>query len=159
MNEDDAPDIDVYHCPNCEKTDGKSTCKWQPSGGVTEWHVLSSWYGYFTLQIYIQLFAVLFSCVLHFLSSSSSALQLKRKRTGANMTRGKAQISRLCRMAVRFSSRSFAVGHFQGKDILDTFDLFPHLMELYNSSPQTVVFTWNSQVSRRILGLNKIKIQ
>uniref|UniRef100_A0AAY4EHG0 Lysine-specific demethylase PHF2 n=1 Tax=Denticeps clupeoides TaxID=299321 RepID=A0AAY4EHG0_9TELE len=27
VDEDDAPDIDIYHCPNCEKTHGKSTCK------------------------------------------------------------------------------------------------------------------------------------
>uniref|UniRef100_A0A673WAJ4 Lysine-specific demethylase PHF2 n=1 Tax=Salmo trutta TaxID=8032 RepID=A0A673WAJ4_SALTR len=27
VDEDEAPDIDVYHCPNCEKTDGKSTSK------------------------------------------------------------------------------------------------------------------------------------
>ncbi|XP_029630068.1 lysine-specific demethylase phf2 [Salmo trutta] len=27
VDEDEAPDIDVYHCPNCEKTDGKSTMK------------------------------------------------------------------------------------------------------------------------------------
>ncbi|XP_061545104.1 lysine-specific demethylase phf2 isoform X1 [Phycodurus eques] len=27
VDEDDAPDIDVYHCPNCEKTHGKSTLK------------------------------------------------------------------------------------------------------------------------------------
>uniref|UniRef100_A0A8C4Z245 PHD finger protein 2 n=1 Tax=Gadus morhua TaxID=8049 RepID=A0A8C4Z245_GADMO len=27
VDEDDAPDIDIYHCPNCEKTDGKSTLK------------------------------------------------------------------------------------------------------------------------------------
>ena len=25
VDEDDAPDIDIYHCPNCEKTHGKST--------------------------------------------------------------------------------------------------------------------------------------
>lgn len=29
VDEDDAPDIDVYHCPNCEKNHGKSTCKCQ----------------------------------------------------------------------------------------------------------------------------------
>uniref|UniRef100_A0A3Q2CUB3 PHD finger protein 2 n=1 Tax=Cyprinodon variegatus TaxID=28743 RepID=A0A3Q2CUB3_CYPVA len=27
VDEDDAPDIDIYHCPNCEKTHGKSTKK------------------------------------------------------------------------------------------------------------------------------------
>nr|XP_061812162.1 lysine-specific demethylase phf2-like [Nerophis lumbriciformis] len=27
VDEDDAPDIDIYHCPNCEKTHGKSTSK------------------------------------------------------------------------------------------------------------------------------------
>ncbi|XP_051931026.1 lysine-specific demethylase phf2 isoform X1 [Hippocampus zosterae] len=27
VDEDDAPDIDIYHCPNCEKTYGKSTLK------------------------------------------------------------------------------------------------------------------------------------
>uniref|UniRef100_A0A8D0D467 Lysine-specific demethylase PHF2 n=1 Tax=Sander lucioperca TaxID=283035 RepID=A0A8D0D467_SANLU len=27
VDEDDAPDIDVYHCPNCEKNHGKSTLK------------------------------------------------------------------------------------------------------------------------------------
>lgn len=27
VDEDDAPDIDIYHCPNCEKTHGKSTRK------------------------------------------------------------------------------------------------------------------------------------
>ncbi|XP_061687376.1 lysine-specific demethylase phf2 isoform X2 [Syngnathoides biaculeatus] len=27
VDEDDAPDIDLYHCPNCEKTHGKSTLK------------------------------------------------------------------------------------------------------------------------------------
>lgn len=27
VEEDEAPDIDIYHCPNCEKTHGKSTCK------------------------------------------------------------------------------------------------------------------------------------
>ncbi|XP_037347018.1 lysine-specific demethylase phf2 isoform X2 [Pungitius pungitius] len=27
VDEDDAPDIDIYHCPNCEKTQGKSTLK------------------------------------------------------------------------------------------------------------------------------------
>lgn len=27
VEEDEAPDIDVYHCPNCEKTHGKSTLK------------------------------------------------------------------------------------------------------------------------------------
>ncbi|TRY92600.1 hypothetical protein DNTS_029260, partial [Danionella cerebrum] len=27
VDEDEAPDIDVYHCPNCEKTHGKSTLK------------------------------------------------------------------------------------------------------------------------------------
>ncbi|XP_029357111.1 lysine-specific demethylase phf2 isoform X5 [Echeneis naucrates] len=27
VDEDDAPDIDIYHCPNCEKTHGKSTLK------------------------------------------------------------------------------------------------------------------------------------
>uniref|UniRef100_A0A8C9T3T5 Lysine-specific demethylase PHF2 n=1 Tax=Scleropages formosus TaxID=113540 RepID=A0A8C9T3T5_SCLFO len=27
VDEDEAPDIDIYHCPNCEKTHGKSTCK------------------------------------------------------------------------------------------------------------------------------------
>uniref|UniRef100_A0AAY5KN29 Lysine-specific demethylase PHF2 n=1 Tax=Esox lucius TaxID=8010 RepID=A0AAY5KN29_ESOLU len=27
VDEDEAPDIDIYHCPNCEKTDGKSTMK------------------------------------------------------------------------------------------------------------------------------------
>uniref|UniRef100_A0AAZ3R9E2 Lysine-specific demethylase PHF2 n=1 Tax=Oncorhynchus tshawytscha TaxID=74940 RepID=A0AAZ3R9E2_ONCTS len=27
VDEDEAPDIDIYHCPNCEKTDGKSTSK------------------------------------------------------------------------------------------------------------------------------------
>uniref|UniRef100_A0A673GD39 Lysine-specific demethylase phf2 n=1 Tax=Sinocyclocheilus rhinocerous TaxID=307959 RepID=A0A673GD39_9TELE len=26
VDEDEAPDIDIYHCPNCEKTHGKSTC-------------------------------------------------------------------------------------------------------------------------------------
>ncbi|OCT58083.1 hypothetical protein XELAEV_180025793mg, partial [Xenopus laevis] len=25
VEEDEAPDIDIYHCPNCEKTHGKST--------------------------------------------------------------------------------------------------------------------------------------
>uniref|UniRef100_A0A8C1YDR7 Lysine-specific demethylase PHF2 n=1 Tax=Cyprinus carpio TaxID=7962 RepID=A0A8C1YDR7_CYPCA len=28
VDEDEAPDIDIYHCPNCEKTHGKSTCKY-----------------------------------------------------------------------------------------------------------------------------------
>uniref|UniRef100_A0AAR2JAV7 Lysine-specific demethylase PHF2 n=1 Tax=Pygocentrus nattereri TaxID=42514 RepID=A0AAR2JAV7_PYGNA len=28
VDEDDAPDIDIYHCPNCEKTHGKSTCEY-----------------------------------------------------------------------------------------------------------------------------------
>lgn len=38
MEEEEAPDIDIYHCPNCEKTHGKSTRKYlslsrsQPSG-------------------------------------------------------------------------------------------------------------------------------
>uniref|UniRef100_A0A8K9WUB8 Lysine-specific demethylase PHF2 n=1 Tax=Oncorhynchus mykiss TaxID=8022 RepID=A0A8K9WUB8_ONCMY len=27
VDEDEAPDIDIYHCPNCEKTDGKSTSR------------------------------------------------------------------------------------------------------------------------------------
>ncbi|XP_077428882.1 lysine-specific demethylase phf2 isoform X2 [Vanacampus margaritifer] len=27
VDEEDAPDIDIYHCPNCEKTHGKSTLK------------------------------------------------------------------------------------------------------------------------------------
>ncbi|KAG7260840.1 hypothetical protein CRUP_000602 [Coryphaenoides rupestris] len=27
VDEDDAPDIDIYHCPNCEKNHGKSTLK------------------------------------------------------------------------------------------------------------------------------------
>ncbi|XP_040215239.1 lysine-specific demethylase PHF2 isoform X4 [Rana temporaria] len=27
VEEDEAPDIDIYHCPNCEKTHGKSTLK------------------------------------------------------------------------------------------------------------------------------------
>ncbi|XP_031423477.1 lysine-specific demethylase phf2 isoform X3 [Clupea harengus] len=27
VDEDEAPDIDIYHCPNCEKTNGKSTLK------------------------------------------------------------------------------------------------------------------------------------
>uniref|UniRef100_A0A8C4M168 PHD finger protein 2 n=1 Tax=Equus asinus asinus TaxID=83772 RepID=A0A8C4M168_EQUAS len=27
VEEEEAPDIDIYHCPNCEKTHGKSTCK------------------------------------------------------------------------------------------------------------------------------------
>uniref|UniRef100_A0A1A8U7W7 Lysine-specific demethylase PHF2 n=1 Tax=Nothobranchius furzeri TaxID=105023 RepID=A0A1A8U7W7_NOTFU len=27
VDEDDAPDIDIYHCPNCEKAHGKSTLK------------------------------------------------------------------------------------------------------------------------------------
>uniref|UniRef100_A0A8C1A4K5 Lysine-specific demethylase PHF2 n=2 Tax=Cyprinus carpio TaxID=7962 RepID=A0A8C1A4K5_CYPCA len=27
VDEDEAPDIDIYHCPNCEKTHGKSTLK------------------------------------------------------------------------------------------------------------------------------------
>uniref|UniRef100_G3UDC5 GRC5 n=1 Tax=Loxodonta africana TaxID=9785 RepID=G3UDC5_LOXAF len=26
VEEEEAPDIDIYHCPNCEKTHGKSTC-------------------------------------------------------------------------------------------------------------------------------------
>lgn len=30
VDEDDAPDIDIYHCPNCEKTHGKSTRESQP---------------------------------------------------------------------------------------------------------------------------------
>lgn len=37
VDEDDAPDIDIYHCPNCEKTHGKSTCEYHPpqySGGL-----------------------------------------------------------------------------------------------------------------------------
>lgn len=28
VEEEEAPDIDIYHCPNCEKTHGKSTCKY-----------------------------------------------------------------------------------------------------------------------------------
>nr|3KQI_A Chain A, PHD finger protein 2 [Homo sapiens] len=27
VEEEEAPDIDIYHCPNCEKTHGKSTLK------------------------------------------------------------------------------------------------------------------------------------
>lgn len=42
VEEEEAPDIDIYHCPNCEKTHGKSTCKYtmqpvsnmQQGGGV-----------------------------------------------------------------------------------------------------------------------------
>lgn len=30
VDEDDAPDIDIYHCPNCEKTHGKSTREPEP---------------------------------------------------------------------------------------------------------------------------------
>ena len=30
VEEEEAPDIDIYHCPNCEKTHGKSTCKYSP---------------------------------------------------------------------------------------------------------------------------------
>uniref|UniRef100_A0A671X313 Lysine-specific demethylase PHF2 n=1 Tax=Sparus aurata TaxID=8175 RepID=A0A671X313_SPAAU len=33
VDEDDAPDIDIYHCPNCEKTHGKSTCKYKNDTG------------------------------------------------------------------------------------------------------------------------------
>lgn len=33
VEEDEAPDIDIYHCPNCEKTHGKSTCKYIPLSG------------------------------------------------------------------------------------------------------------------------------
>uniref|UniRef100_A0A673UA01 PHD finger protein 2 n=1 Tax=Suricata suricatta TaxID=37032 RepID=A0A673UA01_SURSU len=36
VEEEEAPDIDIYHCPNCEKTHGKSTLKkkraWQKHG-------------------------------------------------------------------------------------------------------------------------------
>lgn len=28
VEEEEAPDIDIYHCPNCEKTHGKSTRKY-----------------------------------------------------------------------------------------------------------------------------------
>uniref|UniRef100_A0A8C7HZR6 Lysine-specific demethylase PHF2 n=1 Tax=Oncorhynchus kisutch TaxID=8019 RepID=A0A8C7HZR6_ONCKI len=36
VDEDEAPDIDIYHCPNCEKTDGKSTSRsFCPSLGHT----------------------------------------------------------------------------------------------------------------------------
>ena len=28
VEEEEAPDIDIYHCPNCEKTHGKYTCKY-----------------------------------------------------------------------------------------------------------------------------------
>ena len=47
-----------------------------------------------------------------------SLLQWKRKRTGANMIRGKPQISKQSRTAVKFSSKSFAAERFQGKDRL-----------------------------------------
>lgn len=33
MEEEEAPDIDIYHCPNCEKTHGKSTCKYHDGHG------------------------------------------------------------------------------------------------------------------------------
>uniref|UniRef100_A0A674NBR0 Lysine-specific demethylase PHF2 n=1 Tax=Takifugu rubripes TaxID=31033 RepID=A0A674NBR0_TAKRU len=33
VDEDDAPDIDIYHCPNCEKTHGKSTRKYKYDTG------------------------------------------------------------------------------------------------------------------------------
>uniref|UniRef100_A0A8C3U2T7 Lysine-specific demethylase PHF2 n=1 Tax=Catharus ustulatus TaxID=91951 RepID=A0A8C3U2T7_CATUS len=33
VEEEEAPDIDIYHCPNCEKTHGKSTCKY-----TVNWH-------------------------------------------------------------------------------------------------------------------------
>ncbi|XP_077458339.1 lysine-specific demethylase phf2 isoform X2 [Stigmatopora argus] len=32
VDEDDAPDINIYHCPNCEKTHGKSTLKRKKNG-------------------------------------------------------------------------------------------------------------------------------
>uniref|UniRef100_A0A4W6D2R7 Lysine-specific demethylase PHF2 n=1 Tax=Lates calcarifer TaxID=8187 RepID=A0A4W6D2R7_LATCA len=35
VDEDDAPDIDIYHCPNCEKTHGKSTCKKRTGANMT----------------------------------------------------------------------------------------------------------------------------
>ncbi|CAL9703806.1 unnamed protein product [Knipowitschia caucasica] len=35
VDEDDAPDIDLYHCPNCEKTHGKSTCKSHRAAALT----------------------------------------------------------------------------------------------------------------------------
>uniref|UniRef100_A0A8C4PPE6 PHD finger protein 2 n=1 Tax=Equus asinus asinus TaxID=83772 RepID=A0A8C4PPE6_EQUAS len=33
VEEEEAPDIDIYHCPNCEKTHGKSTCKYRRAWG------------------------------------------------------------------------------------------------------------------------------
>lgn len=33
VDEDEAPDIDVYHCPNCEETHGKSTCEYMSARG------------------------------------------------------------------------------------------------------------------------------
>lgn len=33
VEEEEAPDIDIYHCPNCEKTHGKSTCKYTCTAG------------------------------------------------------------------------------------------------------------------------------
>uniref|UniRef100_G3TZ82 PHD finger protein 2 n=1 Tax=Loxodonta africana TaxID=9785 RepID=G3TZ82_LOXAF len=40
VEEEEAPDIDIYHCPNCEKTHGKSTCKSYraaPRGHICPW--------------------------------------------------------------------------------------------------------------------------
>lgn len=38
VEEEEAPDIDIYHCPNCEKTHGKSTCKYSPGSMLTSGH-------------------------------------------------------------------------------------------------------------------------
>lgn len=38
VEEEEAPDIDIYHCPNCEKTHGKSTCKYSLGSMLTSGH-------------------------------------------------------------------------------------------------------------------------
>lgn len=35
MEEEEAPDIDIYHCPNCEKTHGKSTREYLSPRGAS----------------------------------------------------------------------------------------------------------------------------
>jgi hypothetical protein len=48
VEEEEAPDIDIYHCPNCEKTHGKSTRKYPSLGAASCWngmHLPGVWGG------------------------------------------------------------------------------------------------------------------
>lgn len=42
VDEDEAPDIDVYHCPNCETLHGKSTCKFTERNQLSQKAIFQS---------------------------------------------------------------------------------------------------------------------